>query len=154
MVLLPAGNYKGHNEIHVRTLGWWYDDYSANTNEHSLMGTRDSDDLWSEAFQCLPELAMDPSLSEGFASGEGEAAPHVWMVTLKRRARSKDLYAGNICKRWPWVLEAEDRGHETGKEENQHEMSYEGHCCGRGDLTPLEVAQRIVFWGTMDWGSY
>lgn len=41
------------------------------------MGTRDSDDLWSEAFQCLPELAMDPSLSEGFASGEGEAAPHV-----------------------------------------------------------------------------
>lgn len=69
------------------------------------------------------------------------------MVTLKRRAQRRDWYAGNLCEKWLWIVEAKDWGHETGKEENQDKMNYEGHCCGWGNPSPLGVAQRIVFEG-------
>lgn len=60
------------------------------------------------------------------------------MVTLKRGAWSKDLHTGSLCERWSWVVEIKDWSHETGTEENQHKMSYEGPCCGQGDLDSPE----------------
>lgn len=40
------------------------------------MGSGDTNDLLSEAFQLLLERAVDPSLSKGFAQ-EGEASPPI-----------------------------------------------------------------------------